>query len=171
MCEALGPRAVQVRRKKYADIHARLGGGTYATEGHGGRREGNSASHAGKTEDNCAHGEWRIGMEWGLVFFKAPFLVLYMSGLLRRRRRRSRISEVRRRINSDLDTRILRLYTGSLVIATATPSLCYYSLTHEHRSIGYRNHKPQRLADSAIITIGTPSFWLIPSRDQTSTCI
>lgn len=36
------------------------------------------------------------GLEWsvGMVFFKAPFLVLYMSVLLRRRR----ISEVRRRI-------------------------------------------------------------------------
>jgi hypothetical protein len=31
---------------------------------------------------------------------------------------------------------------------TCTPSLCY-SLTHAHRSIGYRNRNPQPLADSA----------------------
>ena len=54
--------------QKHADIQARLGRGTYATEGHGGRREGNSASHAGKTEDNSAHGE-RIGMKVGSGFF------------------------------------------------------------------------------------------------------
>ena len=54
--------------QKHADIQARLARGTYATEGHGGRREGNSASHAGKTEDNSAHGE-RIGMKVGSGFF------------------------------------------------------------------------------------------------------